>query len=413
MKSKAYVISVSLYKGCYRHIKISGGATLCELSSAILDAFEFDDDHAHAFFMNNKKWDDSESYFSSEIEDEERFTDKFTLDKLSLQEGRQFKYLFDFGDEWTFQCKVLHILDEKVELPIVIRTVGEAPSQYEAMDGEGINNHDAPEELDKLYEKYGLSREKADTLRDYFFALSFLYDIIPLSKAYEIISADMDEPLDIEQFNGFADIYKYNQSNHYLSVVPGNELFDEDEIPEYNEKFIVIEYLLIYEDDDEFYYIFEMQRNKPYYIPPKGELLNYKDEGYFTQTHETEAMERFLKRVYNKSDEFIRETLETIIIMSKIPDMKIGEIIDELERMKLSMTEKRLTEFMPLYLNLYNNTRMPVNRGYTPNELFKINMPEKPVAAQVKKRKIGANEPCPCGSGIKFKKCCRGKGIYD
>ena len=28
-------------------------------------------------------------------------------------------------------------------------------------------------------------------------------------------------------------------------------------------------------------------------------------------------------------------------------------------------------------------------------------------------RKVGANEPCPCGSGKKFKKCCRGKGIFD
>ncbi|MCR5811794.1 MAG: SEC-C domain-containing protein [Lachnospiraceae bacterium] len=27
--------------------------------------------------------------------------------------------------------------------------------------------------------------------------------------------------------------------------------------------------------------------------------------------------------------------------------------------------------------------------------------------------KIGANSPCPCGSGKKYKKCCRGKGIYD
>lgn len=27
--------------------------------------------------------------------------------------------------------------------------------------------------------------------------------------------------------------------------------------------------------------------------------------------------------------------------------------------------------------------------------------------------KIGANDPCPCGSGRKFKKCCRNKGIYD
>ena len=31
----------------------------------------------------------------------------------------------------------------------------------------------------------------------------------------------------------------------------------------------------------------------------------------------------------------------------------------------------------------------------------------------VKKVKIGPNDPCPCGSGKKFKKCCRGKGIYD
>ncbi len=28
-------------------------------------------------------------------------------------------------------------------------------------------------------------------------------------------------------------------------------------------------------------------------------------------------------------------------------------------------------------------------------------------------RKIGRNDPCPCGSGRKFKKCCLGKGIYD
>lgn len=27
--------------------------------------------------------------------------------------------------------------------------------------------------------------------------------------------------------------------------------------------------------------------------------------------------------------------------------------------------------------------------------------------------KVGANELCPCGSGKKFKKCCRGNGKYD
>ncbi|MCK5807429.1 preprotein translocase subunit SecA [bacterium] len=27
--------------------------------------------------------------------------------------------------------------------------------------------------------------------------------------------------------------------------------------------------------------------------------------------------------------------------------------------------------------------------------------------------KVGRNDPCPCGSGRKFKKCCAGKGLYD
>ncbi|MDY5784194.1 MAG: SEC-C metal-binding domain-containing protein [Gemmiger sp.] len=35
------------------------------------------------------------------------------------------------------------------------------------------------------------------------------------------------------------------------------------------------------------------------------------------------------------------------------------------------------------------------------------NMPVK------REHKIGRNDPCPCGSGIKFKYCCMGKGIFD
>lgn len=38
---------------------------------------------------------------------------------------------------------------------------------------------------------------------------------------------------------------------------------------------------------------------------------------------------------------------------------------------------------------------------------------EEPVMPVVKAEKIYPNDPCPCGSGKKFKKCCKGKGIYD
>ncbi len=40
------------------------------------------------------------------------------------------------------------------------------------------------------------------------------------------------------------------------------------------------------------------------------------------------------------------------------------------------------------------------------NYLRKISYPEKEAPSKNKKTKIGRNDPCPCGSGKKYKKCC-------
>lgn len=133
--NKSYVISVSLGTGCYRHIRISGKATLEDLSSAILDAFDFDDDHLHAFFMNNIAWDDEDCYYSPYAEEEEfRTTDAFRLQFINLEVGKKFLYIFDFGYDWRFQCKVLNILDEDTKEPVIVRAKGEAPPQYPVFD---------------------------------------------------------------------------------------------------------------------------------------------------------------------------------------------------------------------------------------------------------------------------------------
>ncbi len=126
--SDSYIISVSLYTGCYRHIRVSGCLSLEELHETILNAFEFDDDHAHAFFLNNKKWTPG-GYYSSIIEDEEKFTCDYTLEKV-LSDKQQFVYVFDFGEEWTFKCKVLKVLPEPTFEPEIVRSAGDSPSQY-------------------------------------------------------------------------------------------------------------------------------------------------------------------------------------------------------------------------------------------------------------------------------------------
>lgn len=79
----------------------------------------------------------------------------------------------------------------------------------------------------------------------------------------------------------------------------------------------------------------------------------------------------------------------------------------------------QLNELMGLIHNLWNNTRMLLNRGFTPNELAvqKRNFMH-PLSdtgkvidfTQVKKSKVYPNDPCPCGSGKKYKNCCKNKG---
>ena len=81
---KSYVISVSYGKGCFRHIQIASNKTLEELSRAILEAFDFCDDHLHAFFMDNKLWSDDDSYYA-DAEDGQRDTSKYSLGSLVLK----------------------------------------------------------------------------------------------------------------------------------------------------------------------------------------------------------------------------------------------------------------------------------------------------------------------------------------
>ena len=153
---RSYVFSVSLGTGCYRHIRVDGRETLEMLSSYILQAFDFVEDHAHAFFMDNKAWSDMDCYYMDLAADGDcRHTCDYKLMDLqvatyikipsisthssnhlypsgskSLEVGHKFKYVFDFGDDWRFDCKVLKIIDEETEIAHIVRSKGEPPLQY-------------------------------------------------------------------------------------------------------------------------------------------------------------------------------------------------------------------------------------------------------------------------------------------
>ena len=134
-EKKSVVFSVSMGVGCYRHICVSASRTLEDFADIILSAFGFINDHAHMFCMDNHAWSFDDCYWEErvDLEEEHRHTCDYSLSQLGFKKGDQFKMIFDFGDDWRFQCKVLRLLKEDVEDvdgARVLKEVGRAPKQY-------------------------------------------------------------------------------------------------------------------------------------------------------------------------------------------------------------------------------------------------------------------------------------------
>ena len=417
----SYVISVSAGTGCYRHIQISKSATLYRLHEAILEAFEFMDDHAHAFFMDNKTWSQYDAYYSMKMDGSERLTKSRKLEKLNLKKGSQFKYVFDFGDEWRFQCKVLRELEENTKTPLVIREVGQSPEQYpEYEDEEELLPE---EELEKLYEEIPLSREEINRIHLYMDAAANLYGLIPMDELYALYNSQNPA---VEELTFFMAVVAINLGSSDFEVIdsPG----EHREPEKHPLKICELAADSLFVDD------FEMnirelrcaQKGKPLKILPKAEFLRFADYTYFPETPQRSAMIRYLRRLASSlpvSAEDYCDCIQSVIVI----DAPLREVFNILKEDGLTSHKNwDLEEFAALYQNLNNHTHKHANRGNTPDELFsqssrglqlrqRLAPPENQMSffeEQPEKPKltiVGApsrNGPCPCGSGRKYKNCC-------
>ncbi|MEW9125056.1 MAG: plasmid pRiA4b ORF-3 family protein [Thermotaleaceae bacterium] len=126
----SYVFKVSLGRGIWRTIAISYKHTLEDLHNAVQEAFDFDNDHLYSFFIDAKRY--SKHAYHSPMSDEGPFTDEVTIGELELYEGQKILYLFDYGDSWEFEVKLLKKKNDEIppRKPKVIEIKGEAPRQY-------------------------------------------------------------------------------------------------------------------------------------------------------------------------------------------------------------------------------------------------------------------------------------------
>ena len=223
---------------------------------------------------------------------------------------------------------------------------------------------------------------------------------------------------------------------------------------EEGQRFIVAEYLAY---DDRYKNLLDIQAGKDFYIPNAQEVLDYARNLYLSQEPAYQNFREFLQHEIGMTyDEADAEALE---IWDKIQfDIDFTEIVQYIiDVYEDLLDDTKIEEIIQLLQEVNNNTRMQIHRGHTPNEMMRKGMEEgrfsqrptvvpgsaeaasllKSASEELKEmgvcvdfdsnavivpnnssqnnvsgqvansfKKIYPNDPCPCGSGKKFKKCC-------
>lgn len=196
--------------------------------------------------------------------------------------------------------------------------------------------------------------------------------------------------------------------------------------PEYR-KFVVVDDRVypeaLYPDDKG---LWEAQEDRAYYIPELEEIISLADYGSTVDGKEAEAFCKLLSSEFHKGRDdaiWLTIAIQNYISMGTEP----RAVIEALEDFDIRVKSKRqINRLMDALMPLWNNTRMLVLRGFTPLEIADMEVGKESDNAvdldvskaqkdniidfqKAKKSKIYPNDPCPCGSGKKYKNCCKKK----
>ncbi len=171
------------------------------------------------------------------------------------------------------------------------------------------------------------------------------------------------------------------------------------------QEFIV--HYAFFDDFEQVEFLLKRQANKPRYIPSKDRFLDYVDEDCADNECWWDVRHFMLDAFGFKKG--ITEGYEAVRNYMTYAD-GISELGPIMERHHLVFdSDKQLQDFISLIMTAKNNTRIWDNNGYTPSELhMMINKRNEKVIKfpMLQQRQDGRNDPCPCGSGKKYKKCC-------
>lgn len=124
-----HIFKVTVWRGVWRRLAISGEATLDALADAILDAFAFSHDYLYRFSYETR-FGTKQDVNHPDLYEGPR-TSEVQVGEIPLRQGQTMTFLFDFGDHWEFDLRLEQILlDTTLERSEVLDRQGEAPEQY-------------------------------------------------------------------------------------------------------------------------------------------------------------------------------------------------------------------------------------------------------------------------------------------
>ena len=222
------------------------------------------------------------------------------------------------------------------------------------------------------------------------------------------------------------------------------------ENPLYSEKGIFVHLQLF--ENEEFDYLLRQQMDKDFYIPSVQQIDEICRIGYEASSSAYKKLESFfIKKLKFSYEQAVTGCLQ--VWANSYEGESPSKIINKMTEANIEFEEKMINELLELLVAAHNNTRMKENRGYKPSEMarkmpidkmptivpasskaatilkdavpqlqamgvpvdlngntdviqttmFPKGMNEEPIRVE---KKIYPNDPCPCGSGKKYKKCC-------
>ena len=269
-------------------------------------------------------------------------------------------------------------------------------------------NDEIEENLESLLEAKNIDLKKDE--EEFYLTLEELAHILPSWKLngfseHELFCIDEDDLDDYPDFEEFPDedkkevyIINYVGINGIITIDKLLEILNNEhnlkttkkdilKIAKKNEFSIIENYVCVDNfGKEEFLYILSLKKHKEYKIV--DDIYELLDE---VEENQMELEDIFEEYNLNES------TKEEIINLIRIGILSEEMLPIVLENNKNSMPLKKQHALYKDLKNIINTTRNWMLNGFTYEEIAKFKMA---------KEKVGRNDLCPCGSGLKYKKCC-------